>query len=61
MLGPAGQKAAPEVHKALSVGNPDIRVWVNTNSGAYDCPGTRWYGKTKEGEYMTQKQAQGKG
>jgi len=61
MLGPAGQKAAPEVHKALSRGNPDIRVWVNTNSGTYHCPGTRWYGKTKEGEYMTQKEAQDKG
>ena len=41
-------------------GNPDVKVWVNTNSGVYHCPGTRWYGKTKEGEYMTQKQAQDK-
>ena len=28
---------------------------------SYHCPGTRWYGKTKEGKYMTQKEAQGKG
>ena len=42
-------------------GNPDVKVWVNTRSGVYHCPGTRWYGKTKEGEYMTQKQAQQKG
>lgn len=35
----------------------DVKVWVNTNSGVYHCPGTRWYGNTKEGEYMTQKQA----
>ena len=42
-------------------GNPDVKVWVNTRSGVYHCPGTRWYGNTKQGEYMTQKQAQEKG
>jgi hypothetical protein len=30
----------------------EIRVWVNTNSGIYHCPGTRWYGATKQGKYM---------
>lgn len=44
-----------------SAGNPNTRVWVNTNSGVYHCPGTRWYGNTKSGQYMTQKQAQAKG
>ena len=39
-------------------GNPDVRVWVNTSSGVYHCPGTRWYGNRKHGEYMTQKKAQ---
>ena len=42
-------------------GNPNVKVWVNTNSGVYHCPGTRWYGNTKVGEYMTQKEAQEKG
>ena len=42
-------------------GKPSIRVWVNTNSHVYHCPGTRWYGNTKEGEYMMQKEAQDKG
>jgi hypothetical protein len=42
-------------------GNPDVKVWVNSNSGVYHCPGTRWYGNTKSGEYMTQKQAHEKG
>jgi hypothetical protein len=42
-------------------GNPDVKVWVNTASGVYHCPGTRWYGKTKHGEYMTQAEAQKKG
>ena len=30
----------------------EIRVWVNTNSGIYHCPSSRWYGKTKQGKYM---------
>jgi hypothetical protein len=41
--------------------NPDANVWVNTGTGTYHCPGTRWYGKTHEGEYMKQKQARQKG
>lgn len=41
-------------------GNPDVKVWVNTPSHFYHCPGTRWYGTTKHGEYMTQAEAQKK-
>jgi len=39
-------------------GAESVKVWVNTSSHVYHCPGTRWYGATKRGEYMTQKQAQ---
>jgi hypothetical protein len=35
----------------------DIRVWVNTESRIYHCPGTQWYGRTRKGEYMTQGKA----
>jgi hypothetical protein len=38
-----------------AVGNG--QVWVNTKSGAYWKPGTRYYGKTKQGKYMKETDA----
>jgi competence protein ComEA len=32
-------------------------VWVNTDSGVYHKEGDRWYGRTKEGKWMTQAEA----
>ncbi len=61
MLGAAGQNTESKAQTAVTRGNPDVKVWVNTNSGAYHCPGTRWFGKTHVGQYMTQKEAQDKG
>ena len=34
-----------------------INVWVNANSGVYHCPGTRYYGATKAGQFMPEEAA----
>jgi hypothetical protein len=42
-------------------GGGNGKVWVNSTSKVYHCPGTRWYGTTKQGEYMTEAQAKAQG
>lgn len=37
------------------------KVWLNTASNVYHCPGTRYYGTTKAGAYMTEAEARAKG
>lgn len=32
-------------------------VWVNTKSHVYHQPDSRYYGKTKEGKYLSEKDA----
>jgi cytoskeletal protein RodZ len=45
----AAQKTAPTKNGGL--------VWVNTDSGVYHRRGSRWYGRTKQGKYMTEADA----
>ena len=52
--------SADTVASAQSTPAASIRVWVNTASNVYHCPGTRYYGKTKRGMYLTQGEAQQK-
>jgi len=37
---------------SASAEDEQVKVWVNTNSGIYWCPGSQWYGKTKKGKFM---------
>jgi hypothetical protein len=48
--------SSPEIAAAQASG----KVWVNTSSGVYHKSG-RWYGKTKEGKFMTEAEAKAAG
>jgi hypothetical protein len=57
----AASKAAPAATPAAG-GGPG-QVWVNTSSKtkAYHCQGSKWYGTTKQGKYMSTADAQAAG
>ena len=58
---PAKAAARRTAKPASSGGNPSVRVWVNTPTRTYHCPGDRYYGKTHSGQYLTQAAAQAAG
>ena len=57
--------AAPAAASAAAPSSTDHAgmVWVNEGgkSKAYHCPGDKYYGKTKKGEYLSEADAQAKG
>jgi hypothetical protein len=47
--------------KAVHTASTRDEVWVNTRSGKYWKPGSRFYGKTKQGEFMSELDALDRG
>jgi hypothetical protein len=54
-------KASSTSSMAQAPGGGAGMVWVNTPTNVYHCQGSRYYGKTKEGKYMTEAQAKAAG
>lgn len=54
-------KSAQPVAKSEQPKALQTRVWVNRDTKVYHCPGSIYYGKTRNGEFMEEAQARGYG
>ena len=61
----AQKPASPTHHRRVrhhrAAVKRSVKVWVNTNTGIYHYPGQRWYGATRDGEFMTESAARRRG
>lgn len=56
-----GKEQRAQTTEYSKAAETNVKVWANLTSGVYHCPATQWYGNTRNGEYMTQAEAQQKG
>jgi hypothetical protein len=60
--GPLPNESGPALPLgSLPAGRSDTQVWVNTSTGVYHCPGSRYYRNTKRGELMSEADARSSG
>jgi hypothetical protein len=53
-----GLAEAPDAPEYKYMGNPRTQVWIDTHTALYYCPGSEFYGKTPQGRFSNQHDAQ---